>query len=75
MHNVQGPCSLGATGPMPHFISGYQKGRRADFQKSSSHTAFIIYIKKDGISHGKIYVSSALLKYIACFNIHDNKMQ
>jgi hypothetical protein len=45
------------------------------FSKSSLHIAFIIDLKKEGSSMDKLVFENPLLKYIACFNIHDNEKQ
>jgi hypothetical protein len=39
------------------------------------YIAFIIYLKKEGSSMDNVVFENPLLKYIACFNIHDNEKQ
>jgi hypothetical protein len=76
---IRGGASIGATGAKPHFIFGDQKKKKRKmergFSKSSSYIAFIIYLKKEGSSMNKLMFENSLLKYIACFNIHDNEKQ
>jgi hypothetical protein len=43
--------------------------------KSSSYIALIIDLKKEGSSIDKLVFENPLFKYIACFNIRDNKKQ
>jgi hypothetical protein len=52
-----------------------KKEKESGFSKSSSYIAFIIYLKKEGRSMGKLTFENPLLKYIACFNIRDNERQ
>jgi hypothetical protein len=51
------------------------KKRESGFSKRSSYIAFIIYLKKEGSSMDKLVFENPPLKYIACFNVCDNKKQ
>jgi hypothetical protein len=69
---LRGGASFGATGAKPHLIFGDKK---SGFSKSSLNITFIIYLKIEGSSMDKSVFENPLLKYIACFNIRDNKKQ
>jgi hypothetical protein len=66
---------LGLLGLSPTLFLETKKKKKSGFSKSSSYIAFIIYLKKDGSSMGKLMFKNPLLIYIACFNIRDNEKQ